>query len=396
MTFPSTPEVRPVDDPLPDPAASPAPDETVDILLVDDQEPNLEALEAVLGDLRQNLYRARSGEEALRMMFNRDFAVVLLDVRMPGMDGFETASFIRRRPRSRRTPIIFVTAVDDSLDQISRGYSLGAVDYILKPINADILRSKVRVFVDLAQKTRSLEREVAERRRVEEELRAANRELEAFSYTVSHDLRAPLRAMAGFSDLLLEDYGPLLGGGGTDFARRIAQAARHMDALIQDLLTFSRITRERVEIRDVDPRAAVTDALSQLSMPDGVVRVEGALPAVRGNGVLLVQVFVNLLSNAVKFVRPEIRPEVRIRAEASEERVRVWVEDNGIGIEPEHHERIFRVFERLNPRPNYPGTGIGLAIVRRAMERLRGRCGVESEPGSGARFWIELPAAQGR
>ncbi|HYE97934.1 MAG TPA: response regulator, partial [Planctomycetota bacterium] len=273
MTNP--PDVRPT----PEPAAGAAPpvpaEDPVDILLVDDQASNLEALEAVLGDLRQNLYRATSGEEALRMMFHRDFAVVLLDVRMPGMDGFETAGFIRRRPRSSHTPIIFVTGVDDSMSQISRGYSLGAVDYILKPIHADILRSKVRVFVELAHKTRSLEREVAERRRVEERLREANRELEAFSYTVSHDLRAPLRAMSGFSDLLLEDFGPALGETGADYARRIAASARHMDALIQDLLTFSRITSEKVDILDVDPEPLLGEALSRLALDHELIRRDG-------------------------------------------------------------------------------------------------------------------------
>ena len=362
------------------------------VLIVDDQVANLMALETILDDIDAEAVRAQSGEEALKLMLQEDYAVVLLDVRMPGMDGFETASFIRARPRSRHVPIIFVTAFDDPLDKVTQGYTIGAVDYILKPINPEILRSKVKVFVDLFLKTRSLEREIAERRRVEEELRSSNKELEAFTYSVSHDLRGPLRAITGFSDVLLKDYiDHIKDEEGRDFLRRIAAGARQMDALIQDLLAFSRLGREKISIGPVDLGKTIDDALAQVDANGAEIHKQDGLPQSIGNRTLLAQVFSNLVSNAVKFVAPEVKPRVRIRADLNGERVRVWVEDNGIGIAPEYHERIFRVFERLNPGNGYPGTGIGLAIVRRAMERMGGRCGVESAPGKGSRFWIELP-----
>jgi len=366
----------------------------VNILIVDDQNENLLALEAILQDLGQPIVKARSGDEALRHLYFEEYAVVLLDVRMPGMDGYEVASYIRSRPKSRHTPIIFVTAFDDSMERVSKAYSIGAVDYIQKPINGDVLRSKVKVFVELSLKSKSLEREIAERKRVEEELRASNKELEAFSYSVSHDLRAPLRALAGFSEALLEDYGDRLDEAGRTFAERIVGGAKQMDALILDLLYFSRLAREKVTLEPLDPQVAIRDALSLLHADDSEVRVEGALPPVVGSKVLVTQVFQNLLSNALKFVPKGERPIVTVRSEKDGERVRFWVEDKGIGIAPEHQERIFRVFEQLNHSKLYPGTGIGLAIVRRAMERMGGKVGLESAVGAGSKFWIELPPAE--
>jgi signal transduction histidine kinase len=371
--------------------------EKVNVLLVDDQEENLFAFESILEDPGRNLVKARSGEEALKLLYKQDYAVILLDVRMPGMDGFETAGFIRARPRSRHIPIIFITAFDDTLDRISKGYSIGAVDYIMKPVNADILRSKVRVFVELAEKTRSLEREVAERRRIEEELRSSNRELEAFSYSVSHDLRGPLRAVSGYADLLAEDY---LSNLPDDVSKncilRIGASARQMNDLIEDLLAFSRLAREKIQCMPVDPAEALEAAIGQVTLGDAELCRDTAFPPVVGHPVLLAQALTNLLSNAIKFVKPGARAQVRVRGEANGERTRIWIEDNGIGIAPEFHERIFQVFERLNPQSGYPGTGIGLAIVRRALERMGGKCGVESAPGQGSRFWIELPRPGGR
>jgi two-component system sensor histidine kinase/response regulator len=366
--------------------------EKVNILIVDDQDENRFAFGAVLENLGQNIVHARSGEEALRHLYKEDYAVILLDVRMPVMDGFETATYIRTRPRSRHIPIIFVTAFDDTLDRISQGYSLGAVDYIMKPVNSDILRSKVKVFVELAQKSKSLEREVSERLRVEAELRSSNQELEAFSYSVSHDLRSPLRAIRGFGQILASDYlEKPLDRDARQYIRRICEGAQQMDDLIENLLAFSRIAREKIECTSIDPAEAVSAALAQVALTQAEVQCDTAFPKVLGHQVLLTQVLANLLTNAAKFVRPGVRPVIRVRGETNGERTRIWVEDNGIGIAPEYHERIFQVFERLHSGADYSGTGIGLAIVRRGMERMEGKCGVESLPDQGSRFWIEFP-----
>lgn len=267
--------------------------------------------------------------------------------------------------------------------------------------------------------TTELEQQVAERTKKLEE---SNTELEAFSYSVSHDLRAPLRTMQGFTQALLEDYGDKLNSIGQEYAHYIIESALQMDTLISDLLAYSRLSREEIRIQPIDLSRTISDALSQLDAQlqerQTVVTVENPLPQVMAHRTTLVQVLTNLLGNALKFVEPDVQPQVRvwvqemprggqgeisstdIEATASlssnspEEWVRLWIEDNGIGIAPEYQERIFRVFERLHGIETYPGTGIGLAIVRKGMERMGGRVGVESQPGRGSRFWIELPAAK--
>ncbi len=239
----------------------------------------------------------------------------------------------------------------------------------------------------------SLERRVEERT---EQLAEANQALEAFTYTVSHDLRAPLRGVQGFSEALLEDSGDRLDDAGREYAHRIVSAAQRMEGLIQDLLTYSRLSRAQIDPQRVDLDSAVADAWEQIretAPPDARLEVEEPLPAVTGHRPTLVQVLANLLGNAVKFVPQGAAPEVRVRAEDHDGRARIWVEDRGIGIDPAHQERIFNVFERLHGGESYPGTGIGLAIVRKGMERMGGQAGVESQPGEGARFWIELPRA---
>lgn len=229
------------------------------------------------------------------------------------------------------------------------------------------------------------------------QLQERNEELEAFAYSISHDLRSPLRAMEGFTQALIEDYGDRLDETGRHHAERVVTAARTMDRLIDDLLAYSRITRTELPLAPLDLRRLIEESLQQLDADlrsrNARVAVADSLPAVIGHGPTLAQVLANLVANAIKFVPAERTPDVRITAEPRDGRVRLWVEDNGIGIAPEHHERIFRVFERLHRAAEYPGTGIGLAIVRKAMERMGGSSGLESALGRGSRFWIELPRA---
>ncbi len=246
----------------------------------------------------------------------------------------------------------------------------------------------------LQRYTNELEQRVAERTL---KLQEANAELEAFTYSVSHDLRAPLRTMQGFTQALLEDYGDKIDSMGQEYARYIVESAVQMDTLIADLLTYSRLSRTEIQIQPIDLSSLLEQVLSQLDAElrerQALVTIEQPLPQVMAQRTTLVQVLTNLLANALKFVKPDVQPQVRVWAEerGSREWVRLWVEDNGIGIEPQYHERIFRVFERLHGVETYPGTGIGLAIVRKGMERLGGRVGVESQLDKGSRFWIELP-----
>ncbi|HEY8565443.1 MAG TPA: CHASE3 domain-containing protein [Beijerinckiaceae bacterium] len=240
-----------------------------------------------------------------------------------------------------------------------------------------------------------LERQVAQRT---SELSQVNRELDAFAYTISHDLRAPLRAMHGYADALAEDYGDVLPVEGQRFTGRIAAAATRMENLIQDILTYSRLAREEVSLRPVSLETVVDQVLANaapaLKAAEAAVTVDRPLPGVRAHGPTLAQAIDNLVSNALKFVVPGTRPRIRIGVRRQGEgRVRLFVEDNGIGIDAEHRERVFRPFERLHGVETYPGTGIGLAIVRRSLERMGGTSGVESMPGQGSRFWIELTEA---
>ncbi|HEY4975982.1 MAG TPA: ATP-binding protein, partial [Gaiellaceae bacterium] len=254
---------------------------------------------------------------------------------------------------------------------------------------------QARLHERLERHASELEERVAQRTT---ELGEANDELEAFAYSVAHDLRAPLRAMTGFSEALIEDYAAKLGDEGADYAQRIADAASSMDHLIEDLLAYSRLARAEIHVEPVSLQQALDEALSQqrgaIDTSQAELTVDKAFPEVEGNYRMLVQVLANLISNALKFVAPGETPSVRISAESSQERVRLSVEDKGIGIDPEHAQRIFRVFERLHGGEVYPGTGIGLAIVRKGVERMNGQVGVESKPGKGSRFWIELEAAR--
>jgi PAS domain S-box-containing protein len=238
-------------------------------------------------------------------------------------------------------------------------------------------------------------------KRVEErtaQLAEANGQLEAFAYTISHDLRAPLRAMQGFAQALQEDYADRLDDVGRDYARRVVSASADMDQLIRDLLEYSRLQRREVPVETVSLESVVRHVLAT---GDGHakergtdVSAEAAGCEVLANRAVLGQIVSNLLDNAAKFVPAGVRPRVRLWCERrSGAFVRVWVEDNGIGIAPEHQRRIFNVFERLHGSEAYPGTGIGLAIVRKGAERMGGRYGVESDVGRGSRFWVELPEA---
>ena len=535
----------------------------VDILMVDDTPQNLVALEAVLSDLGQNIVKARSGEEALRLILKQDFAVILLDVNMPGLNGFETAEMIRQRKNSEHTPIIFVSAISTSDTHLFKGYALGAVDYIFTPVIPEVLRSKVAVFVELLKKTEQakqqaeqlrlieerehqrklseasrrialqtkqnrfftlsvdllaitgpdgllkelnptwsrvlgysetqlkevpfwewvpaeereemkatlvqaaaaqapinletrfycsngqhrwlswtiapygaehllyifardmterkrseqeirklnrdletranelqrinaeLEAEVATRKRAEAALQESNSALEAFSFSVSHDLRAPLRAMQGFARVLLEDYGPALDEMGKDCANRIVAASERMDALINDLLVYSRLGHTELHLSSVNLNDLMNEVAQhiepELNQKKARLKIQPSLPQVRAHLTTLRQVLINLVSNGLKFVAEGVQPVVEVQAEKQNSHALLTVRDNGIGIDSKDQARIFRVFERLNTAEMYPGTGLGLAIVRKGIERMGGEVGVESAPEKGSCFWIRLP-----
>lgn len=244
----------------------------------------------------------------------------------------------------------------------------------------------------LQQSNLTLERRVSERTA---QLQEINQELESFTYSVSHDLRAPLRIMQGFAQALQEDYSTQLDDIAQSYIESIAASAVQMDQLINDLLSYSRLSRTQIELSPIDLNHVVEIALQQLETEiqerQVIVAIAPNLPTVMAHRSILVQVIVNLIGNAIKFVAPSVRPQVLVFAQMEPNQVYLWIVDNGIGIAPEHQKRIFRVFERLHGVDTYPGTGIGLAIVQKGIERMGGQVGVESEIGSGSRFWIALP-----
>lgn len=243
----------------------------------------------------------------------------------------------------------------------------------------------------LADKASHLETLVQQRTA---KLRETIGELEAFSYSIAHDMRAPLRSLQGFSDALLSDYADKVDAEGQSYLRRIAKSAARMDKLIQDVLSYSRVVRGEWPFEAVDVEQllrGIADTYPMLAPEKAEISLEGEFPRVLGSEAMLMQIFSNLLGNAVKFVPAGTRPQIRVWAETRGERVRLFVRDNGIGIAPEQHEKIFGIFQQGGT--GYEGTGIGLAVVKKAAERMNGKVGVESELGHGATFWVEIQRA---
>lgn len=258
-----------------------------------------------------------------------------------------------------------------------------------KRTEADLAKAQA----ELRQYTGNLEKVIADRTA---DLRAANDQLETFVYSVAHDLRAPLRSMTGYAQLLLDDHASALDETGQHLLKRIQASSDFMDTLLLDLLAYGRTARVEMELEPVRVQAAWESALfqcaTQIEQTHADIETRQPLPTVMGHEATLGQILANLLSNALKFVTPGERPQIRFWVEQSDHHTRLWIQDNGIGIPIGQQERMFRVFERLHGA-HYPGTGIGLSIVRKGVQRMNGRVGVESEPGKGSRFWLEFPIA---
>jgi two-component system, sensor histidine kinase and response regulator len=380
----------------------------VNILMVDDEPANLTALEATLECLGQNLIQASSGTEALRHLLDQDFAAILLDVQMPGLSGIETAVLIREREQSRHIPIIFLTGMVKTAEMMFKGYSAGAVDYLMKPIVSGILRAKVEVFVELAVARQKLQEEIAERARIaveisklnmvleqkNEDLVTANADLETFGYSVSHDLRAPLRHILGYAGFLEASAGSKLNEQERGHLETIKKAAQRMAQLIDDLLAFARIGQAEMRKTQVGMDALLQETLDQLQ-PDlanrNVIWDVHPLPQVLGDINLLRQVWVNLVANAVKYTRQRDPANIGIHAVVQDNEVVFQVRDNGAGFDMNYADKLFGVFQRLHLESQFEGTGIGLANVRRIVQRHGGRTWAEGKEGEGATFYFSLP-----
>jgi two-component system sensor histidine kinase/response regulator len=378
-------------------AADATHESAVSILLVDDDPTKRFALKTVLAPLGEDVVEASSGADALRQLLRREFAVVLLDVRMPAMDGFETAQLIRQRPRSELTPIIFVTALDQGETNTGRGYELGAVDFVFAPVVPAILRAKVGVFVELYRAQQELRRYRTQLENLVQErttaLTAINRELEAFSYLVSNDLRAPLQAFDSLSEALLADYGGKLDSGATDYLQRMRRASQRMGAIFDGLQSLFRVTGGEIHREKVDVSAMAAEIFEeqQASSPDRHVTVTiGPNLTVSGDARLVRILLGNLISNAWKFSGSRSDAAIEVGGELVDGQTRLFVRDNGVGFDMIQAHKLFGAFQRLHSQSEFPGMGIGLATVRRIVNRHGGRSWAEGAVGEGATFYFVL------
>jgi signal transduction histidine kinase len=408
------------------------------VLIVED-DPDMNRF--VAGILRRN-YRvacAFNGREGLEKARQLRPEVILSDIMMPEMSGDQLLAAIRAEPGLAQTPFLLLSAkADDELRL--RLLKEGASDYIMKPFTLEEVEARVANFVAIAQVRRTLQGELQVRelsvtglaletvrrkkeaeaalgaqQKAEEALRqlnveleervkertselvAVNQEMESFTYSVSHDLRAPLRTISGMADMLLEDYATQIDPLGQDIAKRIVTAANRMDVLIEDLLHYARASRSAIQLKPILLSSAVEAARASLEreIEERQAEVTAEVPPVwvLAQESLLGQVLHNLLSNAMRYVAPGVVPRVRLLVEEADGTVRLAVQDNGIGIAAADQEKIFQLFKRLHSSSEYPGSGLGLAILAKAVIRMGGSYGVESAPGKGSCFWVQLPQA---
>jgi light-regulated signal transduction histidine kinase (bacteriophytochrome) len=412
----------------------------VKILVVDDREDNLLSIETIFENSGYTICTANSGRAALRALLKSDdFTLILMDVQMPDLSGFETATLIYERDKLKHIPIIFITANDHGDENIFRGYQMGGVDYIYKPVNPDLLRAKVDVFVELYQKNHQLiaqeqkmaaanarlEKEIGERIKSEEKinqlnrqlmkniawLKASNEELERFAYVASHDLQEPLRKIILFSDQLSVKYGPVLNDEGRGFIERIMKATERMRMLIKNILNFSKSTSDNESFEETDLNVLLDGILSDLEVSiqqkSATIKIQ-RLPVLKVVPGQFRQLFQNLLINALKFSKENTPPEITIYAEKSKGMklegiipgkyddyfFNIYIKDNGIGFEQKYASEIFTLFKRLNSYDKFEGTGIGLSICKKIVEHHNGFISATSEPGQGTTFIISLPVKE--
>jgi signal transduction histidine kinase len=412
----------------------------VRILLVEDSPSDALLLQESMAEGRPGEFdftHAECWAEALRCMRHKQFEVLLLDLSLPDITGRDT--FLRARAEAPHLPIVVLTGETNEalgLEAVRHGIQ----DYLIKgqAYGRQTIRA-IRYAIERKQVEDALKRTEEALRASERQLREWNSELERrvaerttslaetisdledFSHSITHDLRAPLRAIRSFAEILGEECGACGQPRAQEHIHRITSAAARMDKLILDVLQYSRLARSELKLAPVDVQGllrGIIETYPAFQPPQVEIQIEGPLPRVLGNEAALMQCFSNLLGNAIKFVAPGTRPQVRVWAEVQKAEgrrqkaesasadntqhatrntpsplppVRLWFADNGVGIPKEAQERIFKMFQRLDK--SYDGTGVGLTVVRKAVEKMGGKVGLESESGRGSRFWLELKAA---
>lgn len=376
------------------------------VLVVDDTVANVAVLAEHLSANGLEIIVAQNGEECVERARFAKPDLILLDIMMPGIDGFETCRRLKSFRETRDIPIIFMTALADISDKVT-AYEVGGVDYITKPFHVEEVLARVNAHLSIlamqrtmAAQNRHLQQEIAARSAAEEvlacrtkELARSNAELEQLAYVASHDLQEPLRMIVSYLQLLDQRYTNRIDADASEFIAFAVDGAKRMQTLIDDLLAYSRLGSRAKPLQPTSCADIVSDALRYLRAAieeSGADVVCGDLPTVMGDATQLAQLFQNLIANAIKFGGKGTQV-IRIEAEDAGSAWCVSVRDNGIGIAPEYFERIFVMFQRLHSRAKYPGTGIGLALCKRIVDHHQGRIWVESELGQGSVFKFTLP-----
>jgi signal transduction histidine kinase len=400
------------------------------ILIVDDREDNLFSIETILERDGYIIKKADSGRSALKILLNEhDFSLILMDVQMPKMNGFETASLIYERDKLKHIPIIFITAHQYGEDFLFKGYELGGVDYIYKPYNPELLRYKVGAFVQLHSQTQQLvqqeaklkaanallQKEIEERKLSENkvnilnqqlmlnntELKAINEELDRFAYVASHDLQEPIRKILFFADRISVTLNGSISNEVSGSLQRIVKASERMQSLVQNLLEYSRHSQMDDHFSKTDFNHIIKDVLLDLEVDikkKQAIVVVNNLPVLQAVPSMAKQLFSNLISNALRFSKADIVPQIEIFAEqgVNENNLKspwynIYVKDNGIGFDPKYTDDIFVVFKRLHSYHEIAGTGIGLSICKKIVEKHKGTITAKGVVDEGATFIVGLP-----
>jgi len=364
------------------------------ILIVDDKPENLIALEVVLKELDVDLIKATGGNEALKATLHHDFALALLDIQMPEMDGYELAGILREEERTSCLPFIFISAVYTDNLNVFKGYEQGAFSFITKPFQPEILINKVNFFIEKYQHEIALARLNEDLKNKNADLGIINKELDSFTYSVSHDLRAPLRALDGYTKMLEKEYKEQLDEEGKRLLTNISGNVVKMSTLIDSLLDFSRLGKKEIKRGKVNMNELVKEALNDLqqSYEDKPVDFKiNDLPDAYGDAELLKRVFINLLSNAIKYSSKKDKPSVEIGTIAGNNKNIYYIKDNGAGFNMAYKDKLFGVFQRLHSSYEFEGTGVGLAIIQRIIVRHGGEVWAEAEIDKGATFYFSLP-----
>jgi two-component system, sensor histidine kinase and response regulator len=357
------------------------------VLIVDDTPANLDVLRKVLSDEGLSISISPNGEAALKLVSRLMPDLILLDIIMPGIDGFKTCEILKNDPITKDIPIIFLSAKIDKTDVV-QGFLVGGIDYITKPIFYEEVLIRVRTQLQLRIKSKNLEE-------TQNKLERSNQDLQVFAHVVSHDLKAPLRSILRLGDFLQQDYGEQLGEKGQGYINKMSVVTHRMSKMIDDFLEFSQINEGAKPFETLDLKEIIQRAIDNLQVSiketKGIIHI-GDLPAVKGEPLLLLQLFQNLIANGLKFHKSEEPPVIKICGQSTNnEFCEIFVEDNGIGFDEKYAEKIFLPLERLVSKDKYEGSGIGLATCKKIADHHKGTITCRSQPGKGAKFILSLP-----